>query len=241
MASHTSTITQGPLAYDKPKGLAALLVPILCPPTDLLDMQRLLRGIIKAFVRLSAVLVTLSFLVVPAWLWLIRHEAAIGHTGDAVGIAVGGLLLLLAADATHRAVSSSEAKLQSSLITPNAKLATQLAQRYAAAFGNTAAPAAAGASATSTPGRSHTHHHHHHHHHQQDPLLREVKQRIIRLEGLVFGNELREADLSPDALHGRVQLLCTEVGVPFNGSGARPSTAELDRQLRVLEKELLGA
>ncbi len=90
-----ATALQGPLAYDKPKGIAAVLLPILCVPTDALDMQVLFKTLGRAFLVLSSLLLQLSFLSIPAWLWLARHELLISHTGDAVGILLAGLLLFL--------------------------------------------------------------------------------------------------------------------------------------------------
>eukprot|EP00198_Chlamydomonas_reinhardtii_P003618 XP_001692954.1 predicted protein [Chlamydomonas reinhardtii] len=174
---------------------------ILCPPSDMLDMQRLTKQVAKLFTLLCKLLVMLSFLVIPAWLWLVRHEWAIGHTGDAVVVGVAGVLLFLAADATNKAAASSAAATKAGVFTASERSAYQSSPGYVSA----------------------------------------VKQRIMKLERLLFGNELTEADIGPDMLQGRVQALCLEVGVPFGGHGrssSQMSAGELDAQLQAVEKAL---
>jgi hypothetical protein len=65
----------------------------------------------------------------------------------------------------------------------------------------------------------------------------QVKQRIIRLDQLLFGNELTEGDIARDSLHSRVQTLSAEVGTEWAG-GPRSTPAELDAQLQLVEKAL---
>ncbi|KAG2443360.1 hypothetical protein HXX76_001721 [Chlamydomonas incerta] len=242
-----ATILQGPLDYTKPKGLDKMLLMVLCPPSDLLDMQRLTKVGVKVFALLCKLLVTLSFIAIPAWLWLVRHEWAIGHTGDAVAVGVAGVLLFLAADATNKAAASSAAAAKAGVFTASERSAYQSSPGYVASMAAAAKPAgaaathaaaahrpagAASAAPRSVPAYQAT---------SSDPAVRQVKQRIMKLERLLFGNELTEADIGPDMLQGRVQALCLEVGVPFGGHGrssSHMSAGELDAQLQAVEKAL---
>mgnify|MGYP001806721292 CR=1 FL=1 len=140
-----ATILQGPLDYTKPKGLGKVLLMILCPPSDMLDMQRLTKQVAKLFTLLCKLLVMLSFLVIPAWLWLVRHEWAIGHTGDAVVVGVAGVLLFLAADATNKAAASSAAATKAGVFTASERSAYQSSPGYVSAVAAAAPPAAAAA------------------------------------------------------------------------------------------------
>lgn len=115
-AAPPATALQGPLAYDKPKGIAAVLLPILCVPTDALDMQVLFKSLGRAFLALSKLLLQLSFLTIPAWLWLARHELLISHTGDAVGILLAGLLLFLGGGAAVSASAASASQRQGIIV-----------------------------------------------------------------------------------------------------------------------------
>ncbi|KAG2443326.1 hypothetical protein HYH02_009392 [Chlamydomonas schloesseri] len=240
-----ATILQGPLDFTQPKGLDKVALLVLCPPSDLLDMQRLTKLAAKLFTLLCKLLVALSFLVIPAWLWLVRHEYAIGHTGDAAVVGVGGVLLFLAADAVNKAAASSAAEAKAGVFTASERSAYQSSPGYVASVAAAAAPASAAVHAAAAPraaagaaahrsvpayAASST-----------DPAVRQVKQRIMKLERLLFGNELTEADIGPDMLQGRVQALCLEVGVPFGGHGrssSHLSAGELDAQLQAVEKAL---
>ncbi|EFJ40683.1 hypothetical protein VOLCADRAFT_99462 [Volvox carteri f. nagariensis] len=272
---------QGQLSYDKPKGLAALLLPILCPPTDFVDMQKLTKLLIRIAASASYWVVTLSFIVVPAWLWLLRHELLQDHRGDAAAVLALGLVILGAADwicsaaacaanarsvgvFTAGTISASQllptggtGRFAQGTRSPSALPALGPASKPAGGLAGASAPAPYASSlandlpgggsrvAASSAARSS----------QQttgvngsvgsqgplDPLVRQVKQRIIKLEKILFGNDLTEADISPDALSSRVRLLCTEVGVPFGGPGGsstRLSTSELDHQLKAVESAL---
>ncbi|GLC49563.1 hypothetical protein PLESTB_000259000 [Pleodorina starrii] len=255
-----STIMQGPLPYDQPKSLGGLLLPLLCPPTDFIDMQKLTKLLVRTVVGVSVWLVTLSFGVIPAWLWLLRHELMQGHKGDAALLLVVGLGILVTADAVRGEAARTDSARCAGIFTASNRSAYQQsigrtgiisAAAKAAAVrptgpgsypaGQTAAAPSGtnpgGGRTPSTPARSHlaaTVN-------GVDPLVSQVKQRIIKLERVLFGNELSEADISRDALSSRVQMLCTELGVPFGepgSSSAQPSTALLDQQLWAVESAL---
>ncbi|KAG2482206.1 hypothetical protein HYH03_018851 [Edaphochlamys debaryana] len=246
-----ATVLQGPLTYEKPKGMDAILVKILCPPTDFADVQRITKVFIRAFVLLSTYIIPLSVVLVPGWLWLVRHELLLGHRGDAILVTIAGLLLFLAADTTKSATASASAAATEGAFTAADRTAYQqtpggVVPHPAGPFGSSttaptatsrgvpasaaAAPRAAPPAAAATAATANL-----------EPIILRVKQRIIKLELLLFGNELTEADIPRDALHARVQALCSEVGVPFGGPGgssAHPGVAELDIQLQAVEKAL---
>ncbi|GIL44665.1 hypothetical protein Vafri_2181 [Volvox africanus] len=271
-----STVIQGPMSYDQPKGLDMLLLQLFCPPTDFLDVQKLIKLLVRIVVTLSSWMFTLSFAILPAWLWLLRHEVLQGHNGYGAAVLVLGLVIVFLSDWVRAAADRADSARCAGVFTASARSAYQLspaifttssatslsaAVRAGGAGGpasyaspmhpmpmlvNSASGAAAGAGLYSNASRNHP---------SRaanvavssagvpvDPMVRQVKQRIIRLERILFGSELTEADISRDALGSRVHMLCTEVGVPFGGPGgsssSRPNAAELDQQLRAVESAL---
>ncbi|GIL79144.1 hypothetical protein Vretimale_16682 [Volvox reticuliferus] len=264
-----STVVQGPMSYDQPKGLDMLFLQLLCPPTDFLDVQKLTKLLIRIVIAASLWMFTMSFAILPAWLWLLRHELMQGHNGDCAVVLVLGLIIVLLSDWVRVAVDRADSARCAGVFTASTRSAYQLSPAirtssittgqsaavgkpavgaggpasHASALANPAGGAVAGGGLLPSASRS-----------QPsravnassvvpvDPLVRQVKQRIIRLEHILFGNELTEADISRDALSSRVQMLCTEVGVPFGGPGgsssSRPNVAELDQQLRAVESAL---
>ncbi|GIL61323.1 hypothetical protein Vafri_15798 [Volvox africanus] len=265
-----STVIQGSMSYDQPKGLDMLLLQLFCPPTDFLDVQKLIKLLIRMVVIVSSWMFTLSFAILPAWLWLLRHELLQGHNGDGTAVLVLGLVIVLLSDWVRAAADRADSARCAGVFTASARSAFQLSPAIFSSSSPTVAGAAVGAGgaggpasyastlvnpasgtgvcagvlsnasrnhpsraanvAVSSPGVP------------VDPMVRQVKQRIIRLERFLFGNEVTEADISRDALSSRVQMLCTEVGVPFGGPGgsssSRPNAAELDQQLRAVESAL---
>jgi hypothetical protein len=252
-----ATVLNGPLDYDKPKGLGAAFVKLLCLPSDAMDLQALTKGIIKLFMLFFRLTYNLCFLIIPLWLWLIRHEFSIGHVEDAAIIAVGGMTLFVFSDAAVKAAVRTEASRDAGVFKagqpiPYAKgLSAPSSNAVAIKANGTAAPAGATARAApavapaarsaAAPGAPVASAQQHQSASANDPVVRQVKQRIIKLERILYGNELSEADIAPDALHARVVTLCTELGVPCGapgGSGAHDTLHDLDRQLQAVEKAL---
>lgn len=257
------TIMQGPLPYDESNGLASLVLLVLCPPMDFIDMQWFTKALIRTIINTSNCVNYYSFVLIPAWLWLLRHHLLKGNLRNAIADLASGLVILFGVDWIQSAADRADRIRRAGMFTASAKSACQLSPpRYTGS--STTASKAAGVPATSiqtkrpggtvstSTGRgpssfvprpppnmavysavgSPV---------PLDRQVRQVKQRIIKLETIVFGNELTEADLSREALGSRVQVLCTEIGVPFLGYSscdAQPTTAELEQQLHAVERAL---
>lgn len=248
----------GPLAaggYDRPKSLASKLLPLLCPPTDGLDMRAATKRLASAFASASLLVLTLSPLVVPAWLWLVRHELLLGHLGDAAGAAAGGLLLLLAFNAAAGAASVARADKQRGVFSAAAREAYQTAPRQAWPAGATpfatstaqhVAGAAAGGPARRAPGggggtagpraAAGSGDHVRAVSAASEEQVRRAKRLIIRLEGFLFGNELSEGDVPRDQLHARVKVLCGQLHVPYPDAPAGAPKPTLPELLRLLDQ-----
>lgn len=237
------------------QGLASKLLPMLCPPTDGLDMRKASKRLASAVAALAQLVLTLSPLIVPAWLWLVRHELLLGHMGDAAGAVTGGLVLLLACDAVAGAASAAKAEKQRGVFRAAAREAYQTAPRAARLGAGGATPfatstsqhtsGAVAASAKRAPsggssagprpaggsgdhGRAGA----------IDEQVRRAKRLIIRLEGFLFGNELTEGDVPRDQLHARVKVLCGQLHVAYPDTppgGAKPTLPELLQLLDQVE------
>lgn len=212
--------------YDKPKGVGALFVKVACPPSDVLDVRNLCKATGKAFTAIARLLLLLSFVVVPAWLWLLRNELALKHHGDAAAIAVMGVVIFLICDALVSSSNAAKAEASRGLIVAgsvpyqkvppvvHAPLAAQNSAPAPPAVQQAAprAPAVHGAAPSGARALPPV----------ADPeTYHAVKRAIINLEGVLFGNELTEGDIARDQLHIHVSNLCNEVGVAFPEGDAR--------------------
>eukprot|EP00200_Dunaliella_tertiolecta_P005435 CAMPEP_0202337410 /NCGR_PEP_ID=MMETSP1126-20121109/101_1 /ASSEMBLY_ACC=CAM_ASM_000457 /TAXON_ID=3047 /ORGANISM="Dunaliella tertiolecta, Strain CCMP1320" /LENGTH=309 /DNA_ID=CAMNT_0048927591 /DNA_START=1234 /DNA_END=2163 /DNA_ORIENTATION=+ len=165
-------------------------------------------------------------------------------------VALGGLVFFLTCDAIDAAVARREAEKQRGLLKP-LHLApmeqptsassrpslkpspaphvptTQLANNITAnSHTQGPAPGVAGSDGKAVTGA---------HKRADNPLLREVRSAVIKLEHEVLGNEITGAVLPQEVLPARVSKLCEEVGV---SCGEHPSLEEMAQLVKSVAEQV---
>lgn len=225
----------------KPKGVAALFAA-LSPSVEPLDPQSLTAGLLKVLQLIAPVLAPIQWLLVAPFLWGIRQLVLYTDALVALVVALIGFAIMVTVDeiAWSRAVKRDQQR------EDEAAAASSLSQRRAhamhlfaaskpvpppapAAATAAAAPAAASASnpvsrsaAVSTKPK-------------EDPALQQVRSAVIKLEAVLYGNELSNGVLPADALPVRTQKLCEEVGLPVPPCS---NAAEMLQALQQVQAEI---
>ncbi|GAX83620.1 hypothetical protein CEUSTIGMA_g11044.t1 [Chlamydomonas eustigma] len=226
---------------DKPKGLTSLFV-LFCPSLDLLDDLAALLA--RCFVKVSPTVASLSWILVLPMLWAVRHLLIHGHIALGVSIATFSIFILMLAEhvatasAIHAAkislgtpdrrktqhiVSSSSPRAMAYYLSPVGQSGHKDVANATAAGVNSASSSKA--SSSKPAGKP-----------EVDPVLKAVRQSVIKLEGELYGNEVTEGLLPLEALPSRVQKICEDLGIPAVKHGAAMS--EVLKALQRAEAEV---
>lgn len=102
--------------YEEPKGAAKLFVDLLCPPVSFSALKPYATN---ACAQLSHITVNLSVVLVPLWLWLLRHlSRQDSPLYLSVLVVLVGLAVLLISELVHQADLQRKLKRGSVVITP---------------------------------------------------------------------------------------------------------------------------
>lgn len=205
--------------------LGRLFVCMLCPPTPgWLDLAAGCKLLLALLVAASYVAVYGSFLLVPLWLAAIRQAWAWQRAGQAVLIAIAGLLALLGADSLVKWHTQDQAARMSGLIT-----ASSLPPADDPVLCSSAAEPAAGAALP-------------------HPLLGELQALLPLLETHVYGSagtdkQQSGADSSLESIRARLAAVSAQLGLPLplhrSSSAHEPSfVPELMTAAQALQREL---
>lgn len=246
MTAQNSTRAAHAADFEQPKGAAASVIKFLCP--GVLDMREVCSSAGRAFLPLARLITMGSFVVIPLWLWLVRYEYSTQHhAGDAVLVALSGILLLVLSEFALSSHARAQEEARQGLVVASPATAYQKVPPIGSVYSRAStapavsslAPALAGTSShagTATGSTSS----------RALPAVADpeayhaVKQSIIRIEYLLFGNELAEGDIARDQLHTRTANLCREVGIESPADASALSALSL-QQLHSLLGQVEGA
>jgi hypothetical protein len=224
---------QAPAAFEAPKGvLNNGFVRVVCAPVPGWDLRNAVKAAVSLAIAASYVAVSASVLLVPVWLWALRHRMQ--AAGALLSFSVLPLLLLppllfLAADHIVRYDTRRTSQNKASLLTASSVATRPLIAASLHNNSNTRQPNGTAAAAITTSGASSSHQTAPagapaaQKHKAQSADWHPVRQAIIKLEYDLYGNELTEGVLPHSQLAVHVERLCSDVGVQLPAGNLTPA------------------
>ncbi|KAG1656020.1 hypothetical protein FOA52_005648 [Chlamydomonas sp. UWO 241] len=205
---------------ESPKGVGALFCALCLP----IPLHGVMASLVHALNNASPKLERYAWLAVAPLLWLARFVFYSVSRVAGVAIALTGFSLLLLVEAMAAAAADATA----AEFNKNPNAARYHGHPNAISVftpGGSSRSRSAGASVTRVAGNL-----------AKDPsALKAVRAAVIRLENVLYGNELSESTLPADVLPLRVQKLCEDLNIRFNAAACAGNAAEMLAALKEVE------
>jgi hypothetical protein len=205
---------------ENPKGAGAMFCALCLPCTG---AHGVMASLVHTLNNASPTLNRYAWLAVAPLLWLARFVYSVSSVAG-VAIALTGFSILLLIEAMAAAAADAAA----AEFNKNPNAARYVGHPNAISVftpGGSSRSRAAGVSGIRVAGNL-----------AKDPAaVKAVRTAVIRLENVLYGNELTESTLPADVLPLRVQKLCEDLNIRFNAAACAGNAAEMLAALKEVE------